>query len=46
MYQSELEVYFKLGVVQNYVDKIEGVGGLKMPIIVHIQFEKCPCGCR
>ena len=28
---------------KNYVDKMRWVGGLKMPIFVHILGEKCQC---
>ena len=42
--QHPWQMWIALGVVQNYVDKMRGLGGQKMPIIVHIQSEKYPRG--
>ena len=34
----------KKGLFKNYVDKMRWVGGQKMPILVHVQGNKCPRG--
>ena len=46
--RSIFQIFCKvhLGSFKNYVDKMEWVGGQKMPIWVHVQGEKCPLGGR